>query len=377
MRTSSPASVTVSNGPGPDTTPPTVSITGPASGANVSGTITVSATASDNVGVAAVQFQLDGAPLGLEDASDPYSVTWDSATASDGAHALTAVARDAAGNSAMSASIIVTVSNAAGRGDVFVGRLDGRVQWHAPNGTLRQTLIGVSDGESSGIAFDAARNLYVPHWISHTGGPGNTVSRFDNDGNPMGSWGSGYDCNPSSFAFDAAGNVYVGQADCTGDILKFDASGNLLASYDAEFGVRGGDHIALAGDGCTMFYANWTHDILRFDVCTNTRLPHFNTQPLPGDNAFHIKLLPDGGVLVADSQVIVRLDASGNQIQQYFVFAESNWWTGVDLVGDGTFWAINLSNGMAHKFDIQSGADLSSFDSGAGAWVAVGIAVKP
>ena len=52
----------------PDTTPPTVSITAPASGATVSGTaVTVSATAADNVRVAGVQFKLDGANLGAED----------------------------------------------------------------------------------------------------------------------------------------------------------------------------------------------------------------------------------------------------------------------------------------------------------------------
>src|SRR5204863_2248951 len=64
--TSSPVTVTVSNSTA-DTTPPTVSVTSPTGGSTVSGTITVSANASDNVGVAGVQFQLDGANLGAED----------------------------------------------------------------------------------------------------------------------------------------------------------------------------------------------------------------------------------------------------------------------------------------------------------------------
>ena len=49
-------SVTVSNA---DTTPPSVSLTAPAL-ATVSGSVTVSANASDNVGVVGVQFLLDG-----------------------------------------------------------------------------------------------------------------------------------------------------------------------------------------------------------------------------------------------------------------------------------------------------------------------------
>jgi Big-like domain-containing protein len=110
--TSDPVTVTVSNAPPPDTTAPTVSITSPASGSTVSASITVSTSASDNVGVAGVQFTLDGANLDAEDAAAPYSVPWDTRTASNGSHTLTAVARDAAGNRTTSAPVTVTVSNA-------------------------------------------------------------------------------------------------------------------------------------------------------------------------------------------------------------------------------------------------------------------------
>jgi len=97
--------------PSPDTTPPTVSITSPASGATVSGTISVTATASDDRGVAGVQFQLDGVNGGAEDAAAPYSISWDTTTASNGSHTLTAIARDAAGNRTTSAPVTITVSN--------------------------------------------------------------------------------------------------------------------------------------------------------------------------------------------------------------------------------------------------------------------------
>ena len=111
--TSTGASVTVSNA-APDPTPPTVSLTAPANGATVSGTaVTVAATASDNVGVAGVQFKLDGANLGAEDITSPYSVPWNSTTATNGPHTLTAVARDGAGNTTTSTGVSVTVSNAA------------------------------------------------------------------------------------------------------------------------------------------------------------------------------------------------------------------------------------------------------------------------
>ncbi len=106
--TSTSVAVTVNN----DVTAPTVSMTAPAAG-NVTGTISVSATASDNIGVAGVQFLLDGAALGAEDVATPFSISWNTATTSNGSHTLTARARDAAGNTTTSAGVVVTVNNAA------------------------------------------------------------------------------------------------------------------------------------------------------------------------------------------------------------------------------------------------------------------------
>jgi putative lipoic acid-binding regulatory protein len=110
--TSTAVTVNVSN-TAPDTTPPAVSITAPAAGATVSATIAVTATASDNVGVVGVQFQVDGANSGAEDTAAPYSASLDTTKLSNGNHSLAAIARDAAGNRTTSATVTVNVSNAA------------------------------------------------------------------------------------------------------------------------------------------------------------------------------------------------------------------------------------------------------------------------
>jgi hypothetical protein len=100
-----------------DTVPPNVALSAPSGGATVSGaTVAVSATASDNVGIAGVQLKLDGANLGAEDTTAPYSVSWDTTKVANGSHTLTAVARDAAGNTTTSAAVSVTVSNSTGGG---------------------------------------------------------------------------------------------------------------------------------------------------------------------------------------------------------------------------------------------------------------------
>ena len=94
-----------------DTTPPTVSITAPSNNATVSGTIAISANASDDVAVASVQFTWDGANLGNALTAAPYTANVDTANAANGAHTLSAVARDLAGNQATATPVTVVVNN--------------------------------------------------------------------------------------------------------------------------------------------------------------------------------------------------------------------------------------------------------------------------
>ena len=97
--------------PPADTEAPTVNLTTPGAGAVLSGTVNVAANAADNVGVAGVQFFLDGAPIGSEDLSAPYQASWNTTTSSNGPHTLGARARDAAGNLRTAAPVSVTVAN--------------------------------------------------------------------------------------------------------------------------------------------------------------------------------------------------------------------------------------------------------------------------
>jgi hypothetical protein len=100
-------------GGGGDTTAPTTSITAPTSGATVSGTTSVTASASDNVGVTKVEFYLDGT-LQSTDTTSPYSWSWNTTTSANGSHSLVSKAYDAAGNIGTSATVTVTVSNSTG-----------------------------------------------------------------------------------------------------------------------------------------------------------------------------------------------------------------------------------------------------------------------
>ena len=88
----------------------------------MSGAATMSASASDDVGVAGVQFQLDGLDVGAEDTAAPFSLTWNTTTTTNGPHTVTAVARDAAGNRTTSAEVGVFVNNATNSEPVVMSR---------------------------------------------------------------------------------------------------------------------------------------------------------------------------------------------------------------------------------------------------------------
>jgi len=129
-----------------DTTGPTIALTAPSNGATVSGTATLSASATDNVGVAGVQFRVDGVNVGAEDAVSPYSVQWNTVGASAGSHSITALARDAAGNTTTSAAVTVTVNN----GDV-----------QAPTVSLTAPASGATVSGTTTVTADGADNVGV------------------------------------------------------------------------------------------------------------------------------------------------------------------------------------------------------------------------
>ena len=81
--------VTVNNsGSSIDTTPPNVSLTAPASGATVSGSVPVSATASDDVAVTRVDFSVDAATVASSSGA-PYGFSWDTSGLAAGTHSVT------------------------------------------------------------------------------------------------------------------------------------------------------------------------------------------------------------------------------------------------------------------------------------------------
>ena len=167
--TSSAATLTVNS----DTTPPAVAITSPSTGATVSGTISVTASASDISGIASVQFQVDGTNSGVANTNSPYNLSLDTTTLSNGSHNLTAVATDTVGNQATSIAVSGTVANQAGSGGatfanngsacpintVVGGPTDAVTQYNCPlpnptgAGNLLVVWLRYHNGNSPAVSF--------------------------------------------------------------------------------------------------------------------------------------------------------------------------------------------------------------------------------
>jgi O-glycosyl hydrolase/predicted secreted protein len=241
--TSSARTVTVSNGGGGDTQGPTVSLTAPSSGAAVSGTVTVSANASDNVGVVGVQFRVDGVNIGTEDTRASYSRSWDSSTVGNGTHTLTAVARDAAGNTTTSTARSVTVSNGDTQG---------------PTVSLTSPANGSSVSGSVSVSANAADNVGV------------VGVQFKLDGSNLGSedtsspYSRTWDTTTASsgthsltaVARDAAGNtttsagisVSVGSSDTVDPAVSFTSpASNATVSGTVTVSANASDNVGVAG----------------------------------------------------------------------------------------------------------------------------------
>jgi outer membrane protein assembly factor BamB len=263
-------------------------------------------------------------------------------------------------------------------GDVFVSLENGPVQWYAADGTLNRVLVSTVGGTGEGMGFDPAGNLYVTRWCMdpwcrYTG---DTVEEYNTLGQSLGRVGSGYNCAPHAILFDGPGNAYVGQAGCSGAILKFAPGMTMPVAYAVAPDNQGSFWIDLAADQCTVMYTSYGPNVKQFDLCAGIQLPNFNVAPLPGGAAQDLRILPDGGVIVSSGQVIARLDAAGILAGSYSIAGEPGFWAGLDLVGDGTFWAGNYETSNVYRFDLATGGVVTGFNAHTPTHTVVGVRVK-
>ena len=312
------AQVSFSTGSLTDTTPPSVTMTSPAQSATLNGTVTVSANASDNSGVVAgVQFLLDGNPLGAEITTAPYSIAWNTVTTTNGAHTLTARARDGSGNSTVSAPVTVTVANSVSSDPSVIGSWGPVMNW--PLVALHMTLMP---------------NGKVLVWDDHTNGTGAGV--FDPATNAVTTipfnnanlFCAGHNLLPDGRVFVAGGHqaVHVGIANTT---LFSPTTQNWSNAQQMAVGrwyptvttLPDGRMLTLSGeincDDCNALIP----EIFNPATGNWTTLPN---APLDLPYYPHAFVLPNGRIIVTG--------ANKRETQTYMLDVASQLWTTVDTL---------------------------------------------
>jgi len=180
----------------PDLLPPTVAITAPAAGATVGGSVTVAVDAGDDSGIVSlVELFVDGM-LKASDGAPPFSFPWDTLTAADGAHTLTAKAYDPAGNVGTSPGVPVTVLNQPAGGELLANggfegasapwALSGNAYW-STGGYARSgsgyAVLGYYNRASGAawqaVAVPAGASGELSFWLNVTSSETTTATAYD------------------------------------------------------------------------------------------------------------------------------------------------------------------------------------------------------
>ncbi|HET9293076.1 MAG TPA: PQQ-dependent sugar dehydrogenase [Gemmatimonadales bacterium] len=269
VTTSAAVAVTVVTSGGGDAQPPSVQLSSPTDGTTgLSGSVAFSATASDNVGVTAVTFQVDGVTLS-EDASAPYQATLPSTSPyATGVHVIRARARDAAGNVSSWASARVTfvggalpagfskttyVSGLSDLGTTMAWSPDGRLFIAQQSGALRVVKNGVllstpfvivpttAEGERGLLGVTFHPQFASNHWVyvyytTTSGGTHNRIARYTASGDVASGTPtiiaelpalSATNHNGGALHFGPDGKLYV----ATGDNAVTDAPQSLTSAF--------------------------------------------------------------------------------------------------------------------------------------------------
>jgi len=219
-------------GGGGDVTPPTVSLTAPANGATVTGTISILATATDNVGVSRVEFYVDDVLIG-SDTTSPYGATWNSSGVSNGAHTLKAIAFDA-GGLANESAVSVSVDNPLPSGaNVALAANGGQVVSYSHqfesggyNAQASRIIDGLKQFNSDGTGW-WVQNPAGTEYVTLAFAQANTIDRIDhfNDGQ-YGGRAATVKYSLDDVTWQTLGtfsNLSVAANSVNRDVLRFDA----------------------------------------------------------------------------------------------------------------------------------------------------------
>lgn len=254
-------------------------------------------------------------------------------------------------------------------GEIFVAVGNGQYQvWHPtpPTATLVETIDQnfnniMFSGATAGCAFDPTyhpftTNLFNGDVFRHAiDDPQNAIEQIS----VAGAGGA----QPTSIAFDSAGNSYVGNAGGNGLIEEYSPSGTLVRTLPVNTNkLKGGSAwIDLSADGKTIYFTGTSNTISQFAV-SSSNVSKFAS--ISGATLYALRVLPtataNGGILLvaavfSGSSNIQLLNNNGHTVQTYSVAGQNNFQI-LTLDPNGTsFWAGNPTTGNFYRINLASG----------------------
>lgn len=242
-------------------------------------------------------------------------------------------------------------------GDVFAGVAGGSYKVYDNAGVFKETISDGLGGFTTGCAFNGALDkLYTTNFsntkvkVYDNASPHPIVQTIDTAVNSPGG-------HSESIVFAANGDFYVGHPDGNDDIHRYNSAGVFQQAYDVPIESRGSDWMDLAADQMTMFYTSEGGLIKRYDV-SGAGAPLANFAAI-GGVSYALRLLPpgdgSGGLLVANTTNIKRLDGASAVVQTYDAPGENSWFS-LNLDPNGTsFWAGDFGTNNFYRFNITTG----------------------
>jgi hypothetical protein len=206
--------------------------------------------------------------------------------------------------------------------------------------------------------FDSSGNFYVTTFFS---GIVSTFAAGSTSGTNFASVGG----DEESITRSMSNNFFVGEADGGGQITELNSSGGTVRTFTAAVQDRGTDWVDLAADQTTLYYTSEGSSIMRFStVGTGSQLSDFETGK--GTTMYALRILSDGGVLVANTSNVLEFDSAGNIVRTYTIPGAVQLFA-LNLDPDGvTAWTGDLSTNEVTRFNIATGAIVSQWNAGTG-----------
>ncbi len=259
------------------------------------------------------------------------------------------------------------------KGQVFLSTNDMVFVLDPSSGNIVDVLAeGAPATLGHGMTFDSVGNLF----IANNNG---TILEFSNQAAGPTLFGNGNcpcDREAHSLVIDPFGNVIVGEDFIGGSqqptLLQFAGgagpsgtpSGTFFPAYDNFSSPAVWTEVLDSSD--TVAYTEGSQTLKVFDLGEQVQHPDIAAN-LHG--ALALRELPDGTILVADTDRIARVNQSGSVTQTYTVPGVSAFFQNLNLDPDGvTFWTNDEVTGIVYRINISSGAvaNGSGFTTGLG-----------